>query len=195
MVILGGCASIDMDRSADFSRYKTFGWGKATVKMDNPVFSNSSISNDIKALVRKEFAKRGITFRAKNADLLVSYQAYVEKKQRSYGGTPFYYYPNYYYPYPIYPLRFYSFGWYPFGFGLPYGWSDPLQNDPYTEGTLIIQVADNKTGEIIWKGSVTGIMDDVKVVHRRIEKGVRAIMKKYPVPALQPEINRKEVIS
>lgn len=50
----------------------------------------------------------------------------------------------------------------------------------YTEGTLIIDVIDAKTNEHVWRGLVKGNVTDVKALQKSIDKGVKAIIKKYP---------------
>jgi len=46
---------------------------------------------------------------------------------------------------------------------------------------LIIDILDAKSNEVVWRGTVTGKVDDVANLQKQIDKGIRAIMKKYPV--------------
>src|ERR1044072_2081343 len=133
---IGGCAVTDVDRTADFSHYKTFAWGKADIQVEHPAYRSDLINKNIKTTVEKEFAKRGILLNSKNPDFLVSYHTYTEKKERQTGGG--------YYGYPFYPFRYYPFGW---GWGMPYSWGGIPQVYTYTEGTLIIDITDRKTDE------------------------------------------------
>jgi hypothetical protein len=55
------------------------------------------------------------------------------------------------------------------------------QHYTYTEGTLIIDILDTKTNEVVWRGTVAGKVDDVANLQKQIDKGIRAILKKYPV--------------
>src|SRR5688572_8613037 len=113
--LMAGCAAADIDKSTDFTRYKTFGWGTANVKAENPVYESDLIDANIRRTVKDEFAKRGITYNAKNPDFLVSYQTYTEKKRERSGG---------YYGYPYYnPYRFYPFGFW--GWGAMPMWGTP----------------------------------------------------------------------
>jgi hypothetical protein len=171
---LAGCATTDVDRSVDFSRYKTFAWGEAKIKVTNPAYDSDLISKNIKTTVEGELAKRGITVNAKDPDFLISYQTYTEKKETVAGGNP-------YGPYRLAPFRFYPYG---FGWGwFPvYGYNPPRVHS-YTEGTLIIDIEDARSKEVIWRGTVSGNVDNTKKLQRQIQKGIRAIMKKYPVPA------------
>lgn len=179
LVIAGSCAITDMDRTANFNRYRTFAWGKSEVEVTNPVYNSGLITKNIKATVEKEFSKRGIVMDKKDPDFLVSYHTYTEQKQERTGG-------GYYgYGYPFYPMRFYPY--YAFGWGFPYGgWGYPPRERMYTEGTLIIDITDKQTNELVWRGTVKGNVDNVAALQKQIAKGVKAIMKKYPVPADEP---------
>ena len=169
---LTSCAVTDFDRTANFSIYKTFSWGKADVKVENPIYESDLIHKNIKSTIEDEFAKRGIVKENSDPDFLVNYYTYTEKKQqtsgRSYYGSPFFY------PYGFSPFL-YGWGW-PF----PYAYSVP-QHYTYTEGTLIIDILDVKSDEVVWRGTVSGKVDDVANLQKQIDKGIRAIMKKYPV--------------
>ena len=171
MLLLGSCAVTDLSREVDFSQYKTFGWGKAEISVSSPAYKSGLISSKIRKSVKAEFEKHGIMYDKSNPDLLVSYETFTkEKEQLSAGasGYPFFYRG-------FYPM----WGWgYPY---MPYaGMYGPGQSYYYTEGTLIVDVTDAKTNEHIWRGLVKGNVSDVKALQKSIEKGVRAIMKKYP---------------
>jgi hypothetical protein len=167
-----GCAVSDVDRKVDFRRYKTFAWEKSVDKTENPIYNSDLINKNIKTTIEVEFAKRGIAFDPKDPDLVVSYKSYTEKKEAVSAGTA-------YGPYPFFPRMFYS---YHYGWMFPYGVYNNPDRYTFTEGTLIVDIADGKTKEMIWRGTVSGNVDNVKKLQKQIEKGIRAIMKKYPVP-------------
>jgi hypothetical protein len=175
LLIAAGCAVTDFDRSADFSRYRTYAWGKAEVDVKNPVHDSKLINKNIKATVENEFAKRGITRNDRSPDFLISYHTYTEQKERTTGGN--------YYGYPFSLFRFYPYG---FGWGIPYGLQTPPRMETVTEGTLIIDVTDSKTKDLVWRGTVTGTVDNVSGLQRQIRKGIKAILKKYPVKTNEP---------
>ncbi len=172
IVGLTSCAVTDLDRTANFDAYKSFFWGKSDVKVENPLYESDLIHKNIKNTIEQEFAKRGITKKKHNPDLLVSYHTYTEQKEhttgRPYFGSPFYY---------SYRFMPYMYGW---GWPFPYGYGIP-QTETYTEGTLIIDILDVDRNEVVWRGSVAGKIDDAATLQKQIGKGIRAIMKKYPV--------------
>jgi hypothetical protein len=66
----------------------------------------------------------------------------------------------------------------------------------FTEGTLIIDITDSKTKELVWRGTVSGNVDNVGDLEKQIRKGIKAILKKYPVTPQQPlPVEDKDAIS
>lgn len=168
MLSLGSCAVTDIDKSTDFKQYKTFGFGTAEVNVNNPAYKGSLISSKIRRNVQSEFEKRGLVYDKTNPDVLVSYETFTADKERMYSG----------YPYMMYPGMFYRF---PMMWGYPYGPYGGFGNGyRYTEGTLIIDIVDAKTKEQVWRGLVKGDVSNLNGLSKSIDKGVRAIMKKYP---------------
>ena len=138
---LSGCAVTEFDHSVNFNQYRTFGWGTADLSSNNPLYRGDLISRRIKSTIENEFAKRGIEYNASNPDFVVSYQTFTEKVQHNYynGG-------GFYGPFSPFGYRFYPYG---FGYGFfPYGGYGPSYPSSYTEtaGTLVIDIADKKTG-------------------------------------------------
>jgi hypothetical protein len=171
---LGSCAVTDIDRAIDFNHYKTFGFSTADINVNNPAYKSGLISSKIRNDIIGEFQKHGLTYSKEDPDLLISYTTFTKDKQQMsnwgyYGGYPMMMYPRFFYgPY--------MFGYPYMGYG-PYGGG--MYN--YTEGTLIIDVTDARTNEQVWRGLVKGNVSDVGALSKSIDKGVRAIVKKYPV--------------
>lgn len=183
---LSGCASLvktEVDNQASFTNYKTFQWLAPDVKVGkNPRYNSNLIDRNIRQAVEQGFAQRGILKSVESPDLLVQYHTYTEKKEQSYGNY------NYgpYYPY----MGWGRFGWgRGFGWGMPYygyGWGNGYNRTmTITEGTLVLDVVDARSKELIWRGSIQGEVDNVNQLQRRAEKAAQAIMKKYPVPPVQ----------
>ena len=180
ILMLGGCAVIDMNHSANLAQYKSFGWGKSDKSLLGPIYKSELIEANVKSTIKAEFEKKGLAFISKKPDVLVSYQVITERKERSYGGS-YYYYP--YYSYWYFPYGRYMMGW-PM---VPYGGMTPGYYT-YTEGTLILNVIDRKTNRLVWRGLVHGSVDNIKSLNKTVTKGIKAVIKKYPAvpPALIP---------
>jgi hypothetical protein len=184
LVIVGllnwSCAVTDVDRTADLAQYKTFGWGQSRLDVKKPAYKSDLIDSNIKADLKTEFVKKGVTYSAKKPDLLVSYEGYTETKERGYSGGS-YYYPYYFYPY--YSIRVFPYGGSMMG---PLYWGGPEGSFTYTLGTLVVNIREQKTGKLVWRGVTQGNVDDLKSLNKNISKGIKAIMKKYP--AVPPKL-------
>jgi hypothetical protein len=170
LVGLSGCAVTDFDHSADFAKYKTFEWGRSQIDVSNPLYDSDLIDQKIRNTVEEEFAKRGIVSANDQADLTVRFHTFTEERERRSSAML---HPGYrYFPYAYHPF---AFGW----IYHPY-WMMPPRTEQYTEGTLILDVIDNKTDDLVWRGSVSGDVEDVSRLRKQIDKAVKAIIKKYP---------------
>ncbi len=191
---LSGCASLvktEVDNQASFSKYKTFRWLAPDIKVGkNPRYNSDLIDRNIRQAVEQGFAQRGILRDNAEPDLLVQYHTYTERKEQSYSNY------NYgpYYPY----MGWGRMGWGRWGWGMPYygsGWGNgDNRSTTITEGTLVLDVVDARTKELIWRGSIQGEVDNANQLQRRAEKAAEAIMKKYPIaPAQSPHL--KPIVS
>jgi hypothetical protein len=179
-----GCASVntysDIDRSIDFSGYRTFAW--LPTPMDtfkNGMYDNQIIENNVKNHVNKEMFSRGYRTDVDSPDLILEYNILVEKALRTV-ENPIYSYPyNYNWGYSPYYDSWYR---YRYGFaGPPYVIGYNTTQIPYTQGTLTLSVIDRKKNRLIWRGWSVGTMSDPGNYHQVLEKDVKNIFKKYPV--------------
>lgn len=171
MLSLGSCAVTDIDKTVDFNQYRTFGFSTAEINVNNPAYKSTLISSKIRKNLQSEFEKHGMVYDNTNPDVLVSFETFTTDKEKMTGGSP-YLYPGFMF-YRGFPM----FG-FPYG---PYGWGGMgAYSYTYTEGTLIIDVVDAKTKEQVWRGLVKGDVSNLGDLSRSIDKGVKAIVKKYP---------------
>ncbi|MEI9921497.1 MAG: DUF4136 domain-containing protein [Bacteroidota bacterium] len=170
-LLLGSCAVTDINHDVNFKQYRTFGFSTADIQVSNPAYKSGLISSKIRKDVITEFEKHGLVYSKANPDLLVSYTTFTQDKQQNWSG------------YGGYPMMM-GWGWRgPMYWGYPYmGYGGYGGGYPYhfTEGTLIIDITDAKTNEQVWRGLVKGNVNDIKALSKSIDKGVKAIIKKYP---------------
>ena len=172
LAVMSGCVSTprpitNSDPSADFSRYRTFGF------IDNPATDRGSYeslaTSFLKAAIAQEMDKRGLGY-AENPDLVVNFYIHTKERIRS-RNVP--------------------------SSNVYYGWRDPFYDtwggyggyetriDQYTEGTLHIDVVDASRNALVWEGRVAGRITDEVIANleKSIDKGVRIIMSEFPVVA------------
>ena len=150
------------DKDVDFTKYKTFAFDKSGAR-------NPFVNNLIVAAVERELTSRGLTKVDTDPDLRVVYLA-ASGPNLQVASLPFYHVVN-----PAYS-------------GLVAGASTAMWD--VTTGTLVIDLFDVKTDRVVFRGTVTDVLQrapsadlqaDAKIVSKPINKGVAKVFKKYPV--------------
>lgn len=176
-VLLSGCSAVrvDYDPAANFSDYKSFAWLPAQVKTNgNPLHKSSLTDKRIQQSIEAAFAERGIFRKAGNPDFLVGYHYFVEKKTRqvpnSY-GSPFM---------GGWGWGFRPWGW---GWGMPFygGGFRTYTTERYDAGTLVVDIVDAQTRDLVWRGSFEQAISNPAQLTRQLSRQVAKIMDKYPV--------------
>ncbi len=169
-LLVSGCSTTpkplsNVDPSADFTRYETYGF---LDKLSTDRESYESLeSSFLKVAVAQEFDKRGFRY-AENPDLVVNFYIHTKEKIRS-RSVP--------------------------TTGAYYGWRDPFYDtwggyggyetriDQFTEGTLHIDVVDTKPNKLVWEGSVSGRVTEEVIANleKSIDSAVRITMSAFPI--------------
>ena len=158
--VFGQQVKVDVDTTANFSTFKTFGWA------EGPVARNPIVSQLIVAAVESELTARGLTRSADNPDLKVAVVAAAGIDIQAVGPT----WNN---------VNYTTWG----------GYSNPAAMMNVTTGTLLIDLVDRKKDISIFRGvakqtlnrSVSGdLAADAKSVEKVIKKAVTKMFKKYP---------------
>ncbi len=183
-LIAGACSSVkvtsDYDKTADFSKYKTFtyyGWADNSDKILTQ-FDKTRIEKAF----RDELANRGWTVTEANGDAIVSLYIVVDQKTSFTSYTDHYNTGIYGGVYdPIYGYG-YARG---YGTGMGTSTTTTTQHD-YEVGTLIIDVFDAKEKKQIWQGVGKGtVSENTSKREERINKAVSEIMAAFPVQTMQ----------
>lgn len=170
----------DVDRSVDFSQYKTlefYGW------TDGVVFKNLLTRELIEKAVQNEFERRDIkTVKKGEGDLIISLYMVTEERTETFTQTN----ANYiggggYY-------GGFGYGAY-YGYGPGYGWGPTFVNSTattgkkvYNDGTLIISAYDAKNKLLIWETVATKTINKTsQTPDKDINIVIKKIMNTYPV--------------
>jgi hypothetical protein len=193
----------DYDDDVSFSQFRTFAWMDSTRRREDES-ANPFLERRVKRAVENVMAERGLTStEADTADVLVT--AYVmgpSTYDRSYtrwlgsGCGPslsIWFGRRYPFGYSrrgspwFYPGMYSGSPWgyacsYRIGYG--YGWL-PLYSSPGRQmaGTLVVDVLDGKTRELLWRGTAEGALIDTRRSDQPqevIDKIVREVLKEYP---------------
>ena len=165
MLLITGCSQqivvhTDFDPDYDLWKYKTFDWGqKVNIEEgQNPLHYNELNDKRIKAAVMQQLTKRGYKLAPENPDLILHYHIIV-KDQTVVITEPF----------------GYSYG--------PYWVRTNTNLYSYKEGTLILDLMDKKTNNLIWRGwGVTEINEvySTKEIEELTNTVVAKIFKSFP---------------
>jgi hypothetical protein len=142
----------DFDRSFDFSRLKTFNFSLQRRGAGDPLAKDSLNDGRIKAALESKLAASGYRREtAQRADFAVAY--YVMAKDKL-------------------DVQDYSFG--------PRRWlgGRDIRVDQYTEGTLIVDLIDVNTKQLIWRGRASGAVE-LKNMDKKIDKAVEKLVKQF----------------
>ena len=163
-----GCSSIsvhhDYDAAANWASYKTFDWieqpmDPAGGNAQDARAQNSLLAKRIMNAVNAQLAQRGMYRDIQNPTLLLAYHTGVQSK-----------------------VDVTNYG-YSYGYGY-YGWQGSnVDVYQYNEGTLIIDLIDASTKELVWRGVAQKTLADnprPEQIDKTINDAVAKIFQKYP---------------
>jgi len=188
LVFLSSCVSVnvlaDYDKQANFKEYKTYAFYKTDI--DKAQISDLDKKRILKA-IETEMTSRGFV-KSQDPDLLVSIFTKEREQVDVYNNN-----------FAFGRFGFGGFGGFGFGgFGGFGGFYNPWLYGPgfgagfgpnvstRTEGSLYIDLIDNKNKELVWQGRGVGTLNNIKNIEKkekRIKEFVSEILGKYP-PAI-----------
>lgn len=181
-LLLQSCASTpdirtDFDRSADFSRYRSFNF--VAEPTENRAGYETILGKYVRAAVIQQMEQRGYTL-SDDPDLLVNYSTRVEEKT---DVTPY----TSLRPYYGYRTSRYR-TW------VGYRWETDAITSQYTQGTLNVDIVDNREKQLVWEGVAVGRVSQEQQENREatVNSAVAQVFAEYPftagsgTPATQP---------
>ncbi len=174
--LLAGCASqpkvlSDYDKSADFARYRTFGF-VTQVGADSTEFKSLAVQT-MQAAATRQMEMRGYTL-SDTPDLVINFTGKIEEKADV----------------ESVPAPYYGPGWGYGGFyGAPYGgWGaggTQVTTRRYNVGTLVMDVVDREKRQAVFQGSVSDVVTKEMMANREaaITGAVNRIFASYPFVA------------
>jgi hypothetical protein len=143
----------DHDRSYDFSNLKTYNWTEKHQEMNRSRQPGSGwVLSYIQGQIEQRLTDKGYA-RGENPDFLVAYDAWAEAPiSGSLGGG-------------------YS------------GWRGGGASEigiGFREGTLVIDVVDPATDQMVWRGQASGGLEDPPISEEQLDKIVRRVLDRFP---------------
>ncbi len=193
VLVLAGCSTMtirtDYDPQAPFTQLRTYDWTDYDVDAGgNPAINSPLVERHIRTAVDSALASMGYQkVTSGDVDFRVASRVVAEEEvtiDRSYSYSP-------YFGHHGFGRRHFGhrgFGHSGFGhsgFGhhgySPYYSSGYVRQ--YLEGTLILDIVDDRNGRLIWRGWASGALDHdprPEDVRMYVNKAVRKILEKFP---------------
>jgi hypothetical protein len=179
IALLSGCSSTmtvnyDFDVESDFN-YRTYRWMAHATGLEDgmkrSIPTGGLIDKRIRAAADNALVDVGLTVFEDSPDLRIIYHIGTQEKIQatSYGYS---YYPHYY-------------GWggyYPYYSGYSGHRVDVYE---YTEGTLVLDLVDARTDQLVWRGYVTDTIEENPSPERmssRLNEAFQRMLSNYPPP-------------
>jgi hypothetical protein len=162
LLALSSCSTMkvysDFDRDTSVKNYSTFGWPetKQLETKNNPLYYNELNEKRIKNEVSAQLKNNGYQFAEANAQLSVHYHIVLEDRTA------------------INPEPFGSYG---------QDWVNRNVNvREFREGTLIIDLMDSKTNNLVWRGWAANFLDEDRPdqMEAQLNTAIRKIFEKFP---------------
>jgi hypothetical protein len=166
LIAVYGCSSLsvnyDFDQNVEWSKFQTYGWLETPQPSSNPsspLQDTPLLKQRIHNSVDYEMEQRGITM-SDDPDLLVVYHLGTQEKiQVTDWG---YRYSDYYW-----------------GYG-----GRQIDVHQFTEGSLVIDLIDAETKNLVWRATGTGVVDQEQKspdeMQSRADKVINKIMESFP---------------
>jgi hypothetical protein len=154
------------DPKAEYGRYKTWSWiAEEPGPEQAQAVRNPAVLGLVRSAVERELAARGLA-RATGAepDLLVAVHGFAHDRIEV---------THYGYAEPV------AYGWY----SPPGAYGTNVQQ--YREGTLILDLVDAKTKQLVWRGTATDTVQSTSEVPKVIDGAVKEMLGHYPPKATQ----------
>ena len=163
VLLLAQQVSYDYNKSANFASYKTY------QQKDGTKVGQQLIDDRIASAIDTALAAKGLTKATANPDVYVVYHVAFDKQKdistfsSGYGG-----------------------GYGPYGWGWGGGWAGGTTTTQVRDilmGTLVIDIADAKKGQLAWRGMGVKEVDVQNKPEKRdksINEAVKKILKNYP---------------
>lgn len=151
--VTGGCSNIstsyDWDTAYDFSQLKSFNWSPVPADAGGDPLARTRI----RTAVTRILEEKGYREQPSRADFRLAIHFTTREK-----------------------VDVVDWG---YGYGRRRIWrsGSDLSVYDYTEGTLVVDMIDNRTDELVWRGSATGVVSPNRTPQERIESTNRAVEK------------------
>lgn len=165
MLALVGCSLMEVqyhyEPNAPFASYKNFQWIQGMGESEQGQEIDEQLDQQIRSQISQELANKGFNESlTEKADFLINYQLITQERVAISQKDDSFRHLNYRYP-----------------------TSMNVETYSYRTGSLILDVIDAQSREVVWQGNVYGFVDvhtDPQKQQKRLEKAVKMLLSKFP---------------
>ena len=143
--------TVEFDRNADFSKFKTFAIRDGQLNSRSPALNSELVKKRIESDIERALSAKGLEGTTGKADLNVAYRFGSARKIE---------------------LESYPAGW--------YGLGTRIVRVPFAEGTLVIDLRDPTTRSLVWRGIASEEKSDATKIEGKLDDMVKKSLDKYP---------------
>ena len=151
LLVLADRTEIDFDPETDFTRFKTFALHGGTIHAAKPELNNDLVRKKVEAAVRARLVAGGLTEAEAKPDLSVVWTLGPAERRKRYSI----------------PAR-------------GRGWRKPVTAMRYTEGTLVIDLLDAGTREMVYRATYVADESNASKLSRKLEENAARALESYP---------------
>lgn len=156
---------VEREPNVPIEQYRSYAWNKLEASNAvHPLYHTNELNQQIIREIDKDFAKKGLKRNTVKPDFLVDFHIYVEEQK--YQNT-------------VCPAGFYR--------GERYlselkenTYCESPQIVSYDDGTLIIDIVDAHTKQLVWRASMNDLLDNPANASKIFSKKVNKMLRKFP---------------
>lgn len=141
----------EYDHGTDFAAVKTYGWRPGRMATRNPALDNELTAKNIRTFIDDQLRAKGLVQVDRNPDVWVTYRVGTGRAVQT----------------DVYPA-----GW--------RGWGTRVVKVPATAGSLVIDLLNGGTRELVWRSITTDVVSDPQKFEERLGKDIKEAFKRYP---------------
>ena len=143
--------TVEFDRNADFSKFKTFAIRDGQLNSRSPALNSELVKKRIESDIERAMTAKGLEVTTGKADLNIAYRFGSARKME---------------------IESYPAGW--------YGLGTRIVRVPFAEGTLVIDLRDPTTRSLVWRGIASEEKSDATKIEGKLDDMVKKSFDKYP---------------
>ncbi len=163
--------------SRDLSNYSSYSFLPNQDTIKNSTYDNAYVNEIVIDEINQNMQEENYRLERNQPDLLVYYHLMFDEEM-AVNASPVYtnysYYRPGYYVGPYY--RNYLYNNY---FTVPRVAGTGIEQIPYKEGTIVIDLIDRRTNEIVWRGKANDVVDPANL-EAELRSYIEAIFEEYP---------------